>query len=72
MQAPQQLVSFLHDSAFWWALIASIWAVTSDYLGSNPKMRQNATYQLLIDLISSIIRGQAQRSGRNRQRNRRR
>lgn len=64
-------MKFLQEPAFWWALIASIWAVTSDYLGTNQKVKQNATYQLIIDLIGNAIRGQAQRAGRNRQRGRR-
>lgn len=61
-------MDFLKDSAFWWALAASVWAVTSDYLGSNPRIRSNGVSQLLIRLISNAIRGQAKDSGRRRRR----
>lgn len=61
-------MDFLRDSAFWWAIIASIWAVTSDYLGSNSRVKQNATYQLLFDLISNVIRGRAKSAGQRRRR----
>lgn len=59
-------MDFLQEPAFWWAVIASIWAVTSDYLGSNPKVKQSATYQLVFDLISNVIRGRAKAAGRRR------
>ena len=59
-------MELLHDPVFWWALIASIYATVSDYLGSQPKIKQNATYQLLLSLVGSLIRGQVQKAGRNR------
>lgn len=59
-------MDFLHDSAFWWAIIASVWAVTSDYLGTNPRTKQNATYQLLFDVITNVIRGRAKAAGQRR------
>lgn len=59
-------MDFVQEPAFWWALIASIWAVTSDWLGSNPRAKDNATYQLVLRLISQLITGQAKRAGRNR------
>ena len=59
-------MELLHDPVFWWALAASIWATTSDYLGSQPRVKQNATYQLLLSLVGSLIRGQVQKAGRNR------
>jgi hypothetical protein len=61
-------MDFLKDSAFWWAIVASIWAITSDYLASNPKVRANGVSQLLISLITNAIQGQAQSSGRRRRR----
>lgn len=64
-------MELLHDPVFWWALIASIYATVSDYLGSQPKIKQNATYQLLLSLLGSIIRGQVQKAGRDRRRGRR-
>lgn len=64
-------MELLHDPVFWWALIASIYATVSDYLGSQPKIKQNATYQLLLSLVGSIIRGQVQKAGRDRRRGRR-
>ena len=64
-------MELLHDPVFWWALIMSVWATTSDYLGSRPDIKQNATYQLLLDLIGSAIRGQAIKAGRERRRGRR-
>ena len=64
-------MELLHDPVFWWALIASIYATVSDYLGSQPKIKQNATYQLLLSLVGSIIRGQVQKAGRGRHRGRR-
>lgn len=64
-------MELLHDPVFWWALIASIYATVSDYLGSQPKIKQNATYQLLLSLVGSIIRGQVQKAGRDRRRERR-
>lgn len=59
-------MDFLREPAFWWAVIASLWAVTSDYLGTNPRVKQNATYQLLFDLISRVIRGRAKAAGMRR------
>ena len=64
-------MELLHDPVFWWALIASIYATVSDYLGSQPRIKQNATYQLLLSLVGSIIRGQVQKAGRDRRRGRR-
>lgn len=64
-------MELLHDPVFWWALAASAWATTSDYLGSRPEIKQNATYQLLLGLVGSLIRGQVQKAGRNRRRGRR-
>lgn len=64
-------MELLHDPVFWWALIASVWATLSDYLGSQPKVRQNAVYQLLIGMVGNAIRGQAQKAGRQRRRGRR-
>lgn len=64
-------MELLHDPVFWWALIASLWATTSDYIGSRPEIRQNTTYQLLLGLVGSLIRGQVQKAGRDRRRNRR-
>lgn len=61
-------MDFLQDNAFWWAVIASIWAVTSDYLGANPKVRSNGVTQLLLRLITDAIRGQARDAGRRRRR----
>lgn len=64
-------MDFLHEPAFWWALIASIWAVTSDWLGSQPQVRQNAVYQVILGMIGNAIRGQTQKAGRDRRRGRR-
>jgi hypothetical protein len=61
-------MDFLKDSAFWWAVIASIWAVTSDYLASNRSIRENGVSQLLLRLITDAIRGQARDAGRRRRR----
>lgn len=61
-------MDFLRDNAFWWALIASIWAVTSDYLGANPQVRSNGVTQLLLRMITEAIRGQARDAGRRRRR----
>lgn len=59
-------MDFLHDPVFWWALAASVWATTSDYLGSQPKIKQNAVYQVVLSMIGSAIKGQAQKAGRGR------
>lgn len=64
-------MDFLHDPLFWWALAASVWATASDYLGSQPQVKQNAVYQVVISLIGNAINGQAKKSGRDRRRNRR-
>lgn len=64
-------MDLLQESAFWWALVASVWAVTSDWLGSQPQIKQNAVYQVLLTMIGNAIRGQAQKSGRDRRRGRR-
>lgn len=64
-------MDFLQEPAFWWALIASVWAVTSDWIGSQPQIKQNAVYQVLLTMIGNAIRGQAQKSGRDRRRGRR-
>lgn len=63
-------MDFLKDHAFWWAVIASIWAVVSDYLGANPNVQSNGVSQLLINLISSAVTGQTKQSGRDRNRRR--
>ena len=54
-------MGFLHDSTFWWAVAASVWAVTSEYLGSNPRINENATYALLLRFISQALNGRARR-----------
>ena len=64
-------MELLHDPLFWWALVASVYATVSDYLGSQPSIKQNATYQLLLGLVGSLIRGQVQKAGRDRRRGRR-
>lgn len=64
-------MELLHDPVFWWALIASVYATLSEYLGSQPEIKQNATYQLLLTLVGRMITGQAQKAGRDRQRGRR-
>lgn len=64
-------MELLHDPLFWWALLASVYATVSDYLGSQPSIKQNSTYQLLLGLVGSLIRGQVQKAGRDRRRNRR-
>lgn len=64
-------MELLHDPVFWWALIASVWATLSDYLGSRPEIRQSAVYRMLLDMVGSAIRGQAQKAGRQRRRGRR-
>lgn len=64
-------MELLHDPVFWWALIASVYATLSEYLGSQPEIKQNATYQLLLTLVGRMITGQAQKAGRDRQRSRR-
>lgn len=64
-------MELLHDPVFWWALIASVYATFSEYLGSQPEIKQNATYQLLLTLVGRMITGQAQKAGRDRQRGRR-
>lgn len=55
------MMDFLHDSTFWWAVLASIWAVVSEYVGSNPRVKQNTTYGLVLQLISKALNGQAKR-----------
>lgn len=64
-------MDFLHEPAFWWALIASVYAVLSDWLGSQPHIRQNAVYQVLLSMLGNAIRGQAQKTGKERRRGRR-
>ncbi len=59
-------MELLHDPVFWWALGASVWATTSDYIGTRPEIKHNATYQLVLALITSFIRGQVQKAGRNK------
>ena len=54
-------MAFLHDSTFWWAVAASVWAVTSEYVGSSPRIRENATWQLLLRFISQALNGRARR-----------
>ncbi len=63
-------MDFLKDSAFWWALIASIWAVLSDYLGANPNIKANGVSELLMRIAGTVINSEAGHSRRN-QRNRR-
>lgn len=60
-----------HDPVFWWALIATLYGALSDFLGSQPQIKQNATYQLLLNMIGAMIRGQAINAGRDRRRGRR-
>lgn len=55
------VTTFLHDPTFWWAVAASVWAVTSEYLGTNPRVRENATWQLLLRFISQALNGRARR-----------
>lgn len=64
-------MELLQDPVFWWALAASAWATASDYIGSQPQVKQNAVYQVLLSAIGNAIRGQAQKAGRNRLRGRR-
>lgn len=64
-------MELIHDPVFWWALIASIWATASDYIGSQPEVRQNAVYQVILSAIGNAIRSQAAKAGRDRRRNRR-
>lgn len=59
-------MEFFKDPAFWWALIASVWAVLSDYLGSNPGIRVNGVSQLLFRIVGTVINSEAGHSGRNR------
>lgn len=54
-------MAFLHDTAFWWAVTASVWAVTSEYLGANPRIRENTTVGLLLRLISQALNDRARR-----------
>lgn len=56
--------NILHDSTFWWALLASVWAVISEYAGSTRKVRENTTYGLLLSLIGQFIAGQTKRNPR--------
>jgi predicted signal transduction protein with EAL and GGDEF domain len=65
-------MDFLQDPAFWWAVLASVWAVASDYLAANPRIKANGVSQLLISTIGSIIRQKAMSSGRERRRRNRR
>lgn len=64
-------MDFLHEPAFWWALIASIYAVVSDWLGSQPQVKQNSVYQLFLSLLGNAIKGQTQKYGKDRRRGRR-
>lgn len=64
-------MELLHDPVFWWALAASMWATASDYIGSQPQVKQNAVYQVVLGMIGNAIRGQAQKAGRDRRRGRR-
>lgn len=61
-------MDFLKESAFWWAVVASVWAVASDYLASNRNIRENGVSQLLLRMITEAIRGQARDAGRRRRR----
>jgi hypothetical protein len=42
-----------------WALVALSWGIASDILGSSPKVRANGVTQLIFQLISQAIAGQA-------------
>lgn len=64
-------MELLQDPVFWWALAASVWATASDYIGSQPQVKQNAVYQVLLSAIGNAIRGQAAKAGRSRLRGRR-
>jgi hypothetical protein len=57
---------FLQDPAFWWAVVASIWAVASDYMGADPRIKANGVTQLLISMIGNVITGQTKEAGRRR------
>lgn len=57
---------FLQDPAFWWAVAASIWAVASDYMGADPRIKANGVSQLLIGMIGNLITGQTRDAGRRR------
>jgi hypothetical protein len=35
--------------------------VTSDYLGANPRVKENTTWQLLLRFISQALNGRARR-----------
>lgn len=65
-------MEFLQDPAFWWAVLASVWAVASDYLAADPRIKANGVSQLLISTIGSIIRQKTMGSGRERHRRRNR
>lgn len=54
-------MSFLHDSTFWWALVASVWAVVSEYAGSTRKVRENTTYQLVLRMIGQLLNSKGRR-----------
>lgn len=64
-------MELLQDPVFWWALAASVWATASDYIGSRPEVKQNAVYQVVLNMIGNAIRGQAAKAGRDRRRIRR-
>lgn len=57
---------FLQDPAFWWAVIASIWAVASDYLAADPRIKANGVSQLIIKIISTTITSQTREAARRR------
>lgn len=64
-------MELLHDPVFWWAIVASLWATLSDYIGARPEVKQNAVYQVVLSMVGNAIRGQAQKAGRQRRRGRR-
>lgn len=57
---------FLQDPAFWWAVIASTWAVASDYLAADPRIKANGVSQLIIKIISTTITSQTREAARRR------
>lgn len=54
-------MDFLHDSTFWWAVLASVYAVVSEYAGSQPRIKENTTYGLLLRLIGRGLNDRARR-----------
>jgi hypothetical protein len=54
-------MDFLQDSTFWWAVVASLYAVVSEYVGSQPRIRENTTYQVILRLIGRGLNDRARR-----------